>query len=248
MSDLPLKLEKCPLVETILEIRFKSSLPDDAVFGVIYQSLAKAFDKFIPQRQAILDLPEEARNFDPNMKYQPYYQLINNNLSIGIGPRSIIFSNRAPYQGWNTFRDFVLSALELIQSSTAIYEIERIGLRYINLIDKSLSETTNLNISLCGTTKDPGDVSTLRIEKNLENKKLIIFQLNDNVLISINNAPSRKASMIDIDAISNNSFNFTNTNLQDISVVLDDLHKIEKKHFFDLLDKDYLKNLGPIYS
>lgn len=248
MSDLPLKLEKCPLVETILEIRFKSSLPNDAVFGVIYQSLSKKFASFIPQRQAILDLPEEARNLDPNMKYQPYYQLIKDNLSIGIGPRSIIFSNREPYKGWNIFLDFVLSVLELIKQSAAISEIERIGLRYINLIDKSLSKTTNLSISLCGTSKDSEDVSTLRIEKNLTNRKLIIFQLNDNVLISINNSPSRKASIIDIDAINNNSFKFEQVNTKDIAGILDDLHKIEKKHFFDLLDKDYLKSLTPIYS
>lgn len=248
MNELPIKLEKCPLVETILELRFKSSLPDDAVFGVVYQALSKKFDTFTPKRQGILDLPEEARNFDPNMKYQPYYQLVNDNLSIGIGPRSIIFSNRAPYKGWDFFKDFVISALELVKSSSAVHEIERIGLRYINLIDKSLSETTNLNISLCGMLKESSDVSTLRLEKIIDANKMIIFQLNDNVLISINNSPAKKASMIDIDAINTECFKFQEIEMKILDETLGNLHKLEKKHFFALLDSNYLDSLEPIYE
>ncbi|MBQ9282178.1 MAG: TIGR04255 family protein [Treponema sp.] len=245
MKSLPIKLKNCPIVETILEIRFSSKLPQDAVFGVIYQALQKSFSTFTVKPQPILQLPSEVRNIDPNMKYQPTYQLINENLSIGICAKSIVFSNKAPYKGWQCFKEFILSAVELIYDSSVIDKIERIGLRYINIIDSPLADATNLNISLCGESQNKNDVSVLRLEKHLRDAELIVFQLNNNVFVSINNAPAQKKSMIDIDSIKNINANTHELIIDTFSDILETLHKNEKEHFFGLLRDDYLKQLTP---
>ena len=179
------------------------------------------------------------------MKYQPTYQLINENLSIGICAKSIVFSNKAPYKGWQCFKEFILSAVELIYDSSVIDKIERIGLRYINIIDSPLADATNLNISLCGESQNKNDVSVLRLEKHLRDAELIVFQLNNNVFVSINNAPAQKKSMIDIDSIKNINANTHELIIDTFSDILETLHKNEKEHFFGLLRDDYLKQLTP---
>lgn len=245
MDSLPKKLQNCPVVETILEIRFSSKLPPDAVFGVIYQSLLKSFFNFTVQPQPILQLPAEIRNADPNIRYQPTYQLVKENLSIGISAKSVVFSNKAPYKGWAAFKEFVLSAVELIFSCDAIDKIERIGLRYINIINSPLADATNLVISLCGEMQHKNDVSVLRLEKQLLDNELIIFQLNNNVFVSINNAPAQKRSMIDIDSIKNINVECHSFTIDSFSDILDVLHKNEKVHFFGLLKDEYMKQLQP---
>lgn len=248
MEKLPTKLIKNPIVEAILEIRFSSVLPDDAVFGLVYKALQEDFESFKLESQPILQLPEIARKEDPGLKYQPTYRLNKNNLSIGIGPRTLIFSNRMPYLGWKSFKKFVLSALNLINNSNVINKVERIGLRYINLINKSLYDTTNLKLSMCNMEENKDDVFTLRLEKQLKDKKMVIFQLNNNVFVSINNEKSIKASIVDIDSINRNLMEIEDIKKLNFSEIIDELHDIEKGYFFDLLNKNYLDELIPDYK
>ena len=56
---IPKKITSCPLVETIVELRFESSLPPDAIFGVIYQKLKSDYPKV--DKLPILQIPEEIR-------------------------------------------------------------------------------------------------------------------------------------------------------------------------------------------
>ena len=99
IQNFPKKIEHCPLIETVLEIRFTSTLLDEAIFGVVYNSIQNEFSSFKPVPQPILQIPLEIRKSDPNIMYQPLYRLENKNLSIGISPKSIIFSNTKEYIG-----------------------------------------------------------------------------------------------------------------------------------------------------
>jgi len=36
MVPLPKSIETCPIIEAIFEIRFESTVPGDAIFGIIY--------------------------------------------------------------------------------------------------------------------------------------------------------------------------------------------------------------------
>ena len=223
-------------------------MPEDAIFGVIYQALQADFEDYTTKIQPISQIPLEIRNSDPNMRYQPTHQIIKENLSIGIGFKSIIFSNRAPYKGWKAFKNFALKVLDIIYHINVVKKIERIGLRYINIVDRPLADASNLVISLCGNIKDKNDVSTLRLEKNIGEEALLILQLNDNVLVSINNSAPKKLSMIDIDSITNHKMDSSNLSLEKTSSILDKLHITEKEFFFNLLKDDYITELNPVYA
>lgn len=245
MHKLPLKLEKSPVAETTLEIRFMSSYPDDAVFGIIFQALQEKFSSF--KLRQLIQIPPGIKVSDPHIKYQPTHSLTKDNLLIGIGCNVLIFSNRANYLGWEEFKNFADSAIQLIENSKAVKNIEGISLQYINLINTPLAESTNLTLSLCNQPKKEDDIFALQLQREIGDGFTVAFQLNDNVLVRINNGELNRASIINIQTVKkyNTDFAFNRANIAD---VLDKLHSTEKQYFFELLKEEYVETLKPIYN
>jgi len=44
---LPEKIENCPIVEAVFEIRYSSKYPEDAIFGVLYAAVKDFFTEKI---------------------------------------------------------------------------------------------------------------------------------------------------------------------------------------------------------
>ena len=57
-KKLPLRLEKCPLVDALIEIRFESSIIGSAIFGIIYNLIRDDY-KGIVTNLPILQVPEQ---------------------------------------------------------------------------------------------------------------------------------------------------------------------------------------------
>jgi len=198
MDQYPKKLNRCPLVEAIFEIRFNTMIPEDAVFGIVYQSLGKIINKKPPVALPIVNLPSEVRRQDPNLKFQPHYQIKLNNWTISVGPKTLLFSNRSPYVGWDEYKRFIIEALRLITLSGIIDQVVRTGLRYINVFDGYLFKNTKLKLEVIDgelTTEETAIHTCLKSYDGYH----INLQLNNNVYISINNQPPKLASLIDID-------------------------------------------------
>ena len=67
---LPKKINPCPILESIIELRFSTSFPHDAIFGIIYKEFKDLYPKVEPL--PILQLPEIVRREDKNLLYKPY--------------------------------------------------------------------------------------------------------------------------------------------------------------------------------
>lgn len=103
-----------------------------------------------------------------------------------------------------------------------------------------------MQINLGNTVISKKDVTTSRIEKQIDDKTSLIYQLNNNVQVSIQGGTPKAASMIDIDSVYQSSIS-KNDFSNHYSEYLELLHNNEKSAFFDLLNKDYLESLKPIY-
>ena len=42
---LPVTISPCPIVEAVAEVRFETLVPEDAIFGLVYQTLKTDFPK-----------------------------------------------------------------------------------------------------------------------------------------------------------------------------------------------------------
>ncbi len=242
MIRLPQKIDPCPIVEAIYEIRYKPLVPWEAVFGMIYTRVRALLPK--TQKLPILELPETIRSQDPNLRYQAYYELKQkDNIGLKVGPRVLTFSNTKPYQGWVEWANFISTVFEQVQESGVIKNVERIGLRYINLFDSDILD--QLNLSLVVNSKlILEETTSLRVELKDEST-LKILQVANNASI-IRDGKSVVGSVIDIDCL--RDFGATEDYFAVHKQVAADVHQKEKELFFGLLKPEILARFNPIYE
>jgi len=235
---IPNSLEKQPVVETVIEIRFDSSLPGDAILGVFHNVLNEKFSVW--EKLPALQVPENVRSNDPNFLHSALYKLSNNKWIVNIGRKTVTLSPKEKYPGWNEFYSVAKDIFNKIESSNSVECITRVGLRYINFFESNnFFEKLTLKLNM-PFTSDP-------VARNL------IFYLKDNdftskILIS-DNAQLQKeekrfhGSIIDIDTFVERKIEFGELdNFFDLS------HSVLERHFFDLLTDEFSSELGASYD
>jgi uncharacterized protein (TIGR04255 family) len=241
----PKTIEPCPIVEAIIELRYDSDFPGDAVFGSIYALLDLKKDFPRVEQQPITQIPEAVRNQDENLRYQTCYVLTKDDaLQLRIGPHSIVFACINRYVGWDAFFAFASDYVRKLLKNNIFKRIERIGLRYVNLFQFSVLPKTNLKVSM-PSGEIIGDSLTMRIEKK-DTHFAKIVQVSNAVGIQ---SPSFKGtgSLIDIDCISPNLITppFDEKSILD---TIDTMHSREKEEFFRLLTTEFITSLNPKYG
>lgn len=241
---IPTKLNLCPIIESVFEIRFDSVLDANIVFALIYGKLKDDFPRV--ETLPLSELPASMRDADPNLKYQPAYKLHykdNENIVLQISAKAVGFSFSPEYCGWNDFSSFVIRYLNKIKEIGVISRVIRIGFRVINFIEGNVfdGEKINLKISLKDEEIPYKETSIKTIFSDGDCHSITMI-FNEAQLKSV--APTKKGSVIDIDTFSVNCKNF----FEDASSYLENVHSAEKKVFFNLLTENYLKSMQPIYE
>lgn len=235
---LPKKINPCPILEGIVEFRFESPFPYDAIFGIMYNEFKNNFSNL--QELPILQLPEVVRRQDPSLRYKPYYKLSSEDKKFlfQIGARVFSLINVNPYDGWTVFSAKLKDLVERVKKISIVDTYTRVGIRYINGFDFNILEKINLTLNISKDHLTDFD-STIRME--VPSGDFI------STLQVINNAQVKKAegtvkgSIIDIDTYIDNP-------KKDIIEIVEQGHKEEKKLFFTLLKEEFIKkDLNPEY-
>ena len=235
---LPKKISPCPILECVVEFRFESPFPPDAIFGIMYNEFKNEYPDL--QELPILQLPEVVRRQDPALRYKPYYKLssADKKFLFQVGGRVFSLINLSPYVGWTSFSAKLENMIERVEKISIIDKYTRAGIRYINGFDFNILEEVNLSISL---SKDHliGSDSTIRMA--VPSGEFI------STLQVINDAEVKKAeatvkgSIVDIDTHIDNP-------REDIIKIVEQGHREEKKLFFTLLKEEFVKKkLNPEY-
>jgi len=237
---IPKKITPCPIVESIVEIRFDSKIPDEAVFGVLYSGFQDEYKKY--DKLPILQLPDAIRSSDPNLRYKAHYRLKNENYVILIGPKVFSFCNIKNYVGWDVFSPKIVSTFDILSKLNAIKKISRFGLRYINVIPSlNIYEKSKLIVSLDEQNLSKNEINlTAKIESG--KFKLQLTMANNASVSMVDQKDSIKGSLIDIDVMLEETIAFDS-----IEKLTNEAHNEEKKLFFSLLSSDYLGSLNPEY-
>lgn len=238
MGKLPLTIDPCPIIEAIFEIRFDSSLPGDAIFGVVYNQFKDEFQDV--EQLPVLQLPAAIRAQDPNLKYTPHYKIKKDNFIIQIGPNVFSLTNLKEYCGWDIFSKKITETYQKLTDLEVIREQSRTALRYINILpDVNIFACSNLDIQLNEEKLGGRQINfTAEIPHShgISNLKVINFAE------AIFNNKAIKGSVIDID---------TQVNIEEFKTFTEAIecaHIAEKELFFNLLEYDFLSTLNPIYE
>lgn len=235
---LPKKINPSPIIEAIIELRFDSSFPTDAIFGVIYNEFKD--DYLSVQELPILQLPELIRKQDPILKYKPCYKLTSKDekFLFQIGARVISLINLNPYSGWDIFFLKSNNLIQRVEKLDIVSAYTRIGIRYINGFDCNIFEKINLSLNMDG--KFLGDLETSIRLAVPTTQFTSTLQIANNAQVTKPGGVA-KGSIISIDT-------YTENPSKDIVDVIVDGHLYGKKLFFALLKEEFIKKeLSPEY-
>ncbi len=234
---LPIRLEKSPLIDSIIEVRFETNIVSSAVFGVIYNQIRADYPGTVVNLP-IAQLPEAIRMSDPTLKFKPLYRIEGEKTVIQIGPDVINLSSKMPYIGWTEFSRIAIKVLNKAFESGAVGRITRLGHRYINFIDRDV--TSELAMAFTMSEVDEGQIKSLNIRTTISNGAFV----NSLTFANDGQYKGHLGSLIDIDT----SREYTDDYFKEhIEIELNDAHQSEKELFFSLLKDPLLKSLNPIY-
>lgn len=240
--ELPEQIEPCPINEALVEVRFLPSVPEDAVFGVLYQQLEDEYPNV--ENLPITQLPEKVRKDRQDLEFKPYHRLPGDPFVVQIGPRVISIVNKGDYQGWDRFSETVWYILQRLEESNVVESIHRYSLRYTNFFDENVYEISNIDIT-SGDRNLVGDETYLKTLVEHDGDFNSILQATNTASIS-ENGQRVTGSIVDIDTI--------DTSVEDADIFFDtyeerieSAHENEKSLFFGILTEEFLESLDVQY-
>ncbi|MDD5393164.1 MAG: TIGR04255 family protein [Thiothrix sp.] len=249
MDNLPIKLEKQPIIDGLFEIRFVSSSVvrlGSILPGLLFASLeGEKSLATLPLNQ----FPEQMRDSDQNLKYLPIHRMDWGKFYINIGDHAISVGFKYPYPGWGDFKKAIMDVMMLVLKSGVIQTIDKYMIKAVNLISSDdIGEQvsfTNLNVKIANYALKENFFSVqLEIPSGdfLHNIKLL-----SSATAKIHTNEEKHGLIIDISTISN--VNALMTDVMDgLPLKLEDIHTSSKRMFFSCLTPETLDGLGPIYE
>jgi len=245
MKKLPKKLNKEPLLEALVEIRFSSVISASTILpGLLFSKLDG--DTSIEQLSAA-QIPIAIREADPNLRFAPVSKLVWKQFYIHIGDKSISIGCQSPgYPGWDEFKKAILEVVDILIQTNIIQSVSRYSIKYVSLIPSdSLSEQAlliNFNLTIAGN-KVSQEAFQIRVEFQDDNL-INIVSVMSSAEVLLSNAVIKKGVVVDVDTI---------VNLSDLplSQALGDLENtrlINKTMFFNCLTQKTIDSLEPIYE
>jgi uncharacterized protein (TIGR04255 family) len=234
----PSHINPCPIAEAVVELQFEPSIDADAVYGVLYSHFSKEFSQ--TERLAILDIPSPIRRSDPNLKYQPQYQLKNHNFILQVGSHMTSLVTYNSYCGWDKFQPKLLSVFDNNVIKNIFKEINRFGLRYINWFEIDIFNEMTLSLDFKGEKYSAKGTSLTTVFSE-DIYKATVRITNDARIASSPIA----GSIIDIDV---QMQPVPDDFLVNLVSYIEKAHDFEKRVFFSLLKESFINSLNPRYE
>jgi uncharacterized protein (TIGR04255 family) len=238
---IPSKITPDTIITAFFEIRFKPAIKDDELLGKLYPVLIRYFPKMTHKNRSI---PPELRSVEPSFKYLADYSFSNDVFSVSLGTNVLVFEYVAAYTGWRNFSSNILTVLREAQKLQLSNKTERLGLRYINLIngDATLDDTFDFSLKM-----NLGDiVATNRTFKNEFTKGNVNIKVNISENGSLRRGTEvKRGIVVDIDV--SQTLELPPVGVE-LSPIIDAMHTQEKVVFFNILTQRFIDSRNPVYD
>ena len=239
IGKIPQKITPCPIKEAVVELRFDTSLPYDAVPGMILSAFKDTFGPL--QRHAILEIPEIIRTSDPNLEYSPYHLFRKGNFVLQVGPKCFSIACVDDYTDWNTYFSTIKTALDGLLKLKIVEKPTRLGLRYVSFFNsQDIFANIQLPLEMAGNSLI-GHKNVMMSEFEQDGFKCVLQLRNQHLELST----GMVGSVVDIDLLQDINSPIDNV---DLYGPINKAHDIEKLIFFGILKPEYLNTLKPQYE
>lgn len=238
---LPERIEQCPILEAVLEIRFVTQESWSVLPGLLYSLIRERYPEKI--ELPLSQLPEEFRRRETALTHQPLLQFLSRDFLIQFGPRVVsLVTKPDAYPGWRQIRAELAWLLDVLRTAAFISEGERLGVRYIDFFPQNIFHGILLGGQVNGTALDHSELTlTTAFRRPPLAGRLVI---TNGALVRRGDVHAA-GSVLDIDVwASSLDFDLFTNGLDRF----DELHHMLKGVFFGLLKPEFLATLHPAYS
>lgn len=223
------------LKEAIVEVRFISDYRYETLLGLF-------FDLFETNGYNV----EESEKNDINLSFENKIipitlspSFTKDDFRIKLTPRNFVFNIIGEYPLWPIFFQKIKEALNIIFSSKLINSFNRVGVRYVNMV-----ENENIFNKIQQSIRVKIDNYTTKSTKI----NTVIHGVDYIANLNIGNdfkVKNKSVSLVDIDVIFESK---TSLNNDELIFKIDQLHSREKEIFLSILRPDYLNSLNPKFN
>jgi uncharacterized protein (TIGR04255 family) len=231
---IPAKLKHDAIVEALLEVRFDTTTIPEVLLGRLAD--CPSWKGFEQERMPTYEIPAFLRQADPNLRYQPIFELHNTekNRLVRIGGQMLSYHRLAPYESWTKFKPELIAAIDALFAKAEGLTIRRLGLRYINAIRAQLHQISSMaDLDLKVTVEDEA-VSNVNVN--------FTHDLSDDTQCTVRVAttefvqgtlPPDSRVLIDVDVFTREGSKMNDP--QKVKQWVESAHIMEKEQFFRLL-------------
>jgi len=230
--------------ECVLDVNFETDAILESFFSPI--SLVDNFSEIL--KLPLSQIPESVRKSDPNLKYQPIYEIRSKTdteykILLGTNSIGISLNNTGEYSSWS--ESFFPEAKRLfseIFKSNKIIKIERIGLRYIDfIIDSNIFKDEKIVVKIDKEDAEDkkmflrieGDIDGVSYIKTLSNHIKYKEDKNKGSIVDIVTFIDKKGEIINDDFNKDRFFEELNS-----------LHLVHTKKFKEVINDKSIREYG----
>lgn len=248
MPELPIRLEREPLVDALFEVRVNPASP---LADVLPGFLLHDFDgKASITRLPAADFPFPMRKQDPNLQYAPLQRIEWGDFFISVGDRNVVISCKMPYPKWPNFKAAILDILKRVAKLNLDGQVERYSLKYVNLIAATdyadQIGKIRMDVKLGNLSVSEQHISLQVHEKTAD--VIHIYSVVTGAQVKTEDGKESSGILVDIDSIRIFSAPSLNALAGNIEEGLEALRQENKTKFFSCLTETTIQEMGPIYE
>jgi len=235
VKPVPDKLKQDAIVEAVFEARFDTTTLQEILFARIADH--PAWGAFEQRRLQASEIPSFVREADPNLRYQPAFELAqpSQNRALRIGAHVLSYHRTAPYVGWATFQPELDALIAVLFEKADQLGITRLGFRYINALRSDVHGIRGLSdLDLTFTVAEDTVVKSVNVNFTtpVSEDALCTVRLATSDLIQ-GVVPPNTSLLVDVDVFTKERY--TTASEKAVRDWVEVAHKNEKEQFFRLL-------------
>jgi uncharacterized protein (TIGR04255 family) len=232
---IPTELRHDAIVEALFEARFDMTTIPEVLLGRLAD--CPSWKGFEQVRMPTYEIPAFLRQADPNLRYQPIFELhnANKNRLVRIGGQVMSYHRLPPYESWTKFKPELDAAIDALFAKADGLSVRRLGLRYINAIRPELHQISTIaELDLTVAVEHEAVTGNVNINFTTD--------LSDDTQCTVRVAtaefvqgtlPPNSRVLIDVDVFTKEDF--TTNDVQKVRQWVESAHTMEKQQFFRLL-------------
>ena len=240
---LPERINPDAILEALVEFRLEHSEAPEVVIGRLLD--VELWAGYGQARLPTADIPQPIREVDPNLRYQPIFELrkADGSRVVKLGPNVCSFHITNSYPGWGVFEPEIRGVLEILIKKLKSPRISRIGFRYINVFRPEKHyvnglEDTNIVLKVADNDVQKSVVVNYTRSFDPTHSVTVRIATPDQVIANIEAGFSL---LCDIDV--NTKQGYYMNGLEEAMQWIDRAHTLEKAEFFSILPEFIIEKL-----